>query len=476
MPSVKKNFLYSGILTTSNYLFPLLVYPYVSRVLGVDKIGLCGFIDGIINYFLLFSMMGIMIFGTREIASVKGSREKLDNVFSNIFAINGLATAVMLVVLIGATSIVPQLRDNTDMMACGALKLISNYFLIEWFYRGMENFKFITVRTVAVKCVYVAAVFLFVKEESDYVVYFLLTTLMVTGNAIINMVYSRRFVSFSLKGVSLSVYAAPFFILGLYMILTSMYTSFNPVYLGFVWGDEQVGYYTTATKLYTIIIALFSAFTGVMLPRVSALISEGNMAEFKSMLAKSWELLVSFAVPAMIFAEIFASQIVLIVAGEEYGGAVAPLRVAVPLIFVIGYEQILVIQALMPMKKDRVIMINSSVAAVLSIVLNIVLVHSFQAVGSAVSWLVCEVVVMVLSMVAVAKAIGKVVSVGTLLRNVVAYLPMAAVLIAVLQLTDSPFVQFVAGFAVAAVYFVAMQLTLFRKGVCGVALCKFLKR
>ena len=92
--SIKINIFYSLVLTTANYIFPLLVYPYVSRVLGVEGIGICNYIDSIINYFVLFSMLGISIIGIREIASVKENRNKLDVKFTSLIIHTGLPTVL----------------------------------------------------------------------------------------------------------------------------------------------------------------------------------------------------------------------------------------------------------------------------------------------------------------------------------------------------------------------------------------------
>ena len=92
MPSIKKNFLYSSFLTTANYIFPLLTFPYVSRVLGVTNIGICNFVDSIINYFIIFSMMGVNTVGLREVAACKGDKQKLSEVFSGLFWLNTITT------------------------------------------------------------------------------------------------------------------------------------------------------------------------------------------------------------------------------------------------------------------------------------------------------------------------------------------------------------------------------------------------
>ena len=183
MASLRKNIMYSSVLTVANYLFPLVTFPYVSRVLGVDNIGACNFVDSIINYFVLFSMLGISTVGIREISQCGKDREKLDLTFSRIFTINTITTSIALALLVIGVFTVPQLRENQQLMWIGALKLVSNYLLVEWLYKGLEEFKYITNRTVLVKMLYVVAVFLFIKSPEDTYLYYLLLTLMITGNA-----------------------------------------------------------------------------------------------------------------------------------------------------------------------------------------------------------------------------------------------------------------------------------------------------
>jgi O-antigen/teichoic acid export membrane protein len=187
MPSLKKNIFYSGILTTANYIFPLLTYPYVSRVLGVANIGVCNFVDSIINYFLIFSALGIGTVGIREIAKHKSNQNELQETFSKLFTINTISTTIALVVLLISMHTIPRLGENYELMWVGVLKLVFNYLLIEWFFKGLEDFKYVTNRTLIVRCVYVASVFIFVRDASDVVVYYFLLSSTIVVNAIINV-------------------------------------------------------------------------------------------------------------------------------------------------------------------------------------------------------------------------------------------------------------------------------------------------
>ena len=183
MTSIKKNFLYSSILTTANYIFPFITYPYVSRVLGVDKIGVCNFVDSIIHYFIILSMLGVSSVGIREIAKNKRNPKELSDTFNNLFWLTGGCTLIATIILLFCIYCVPQLSEHKNLMFVGVLKLISNFLLIEWLFKGLEDFKYITQRTLIVKCLYVIGVFCFIKDSADYNIYYLLTALMISFNA-----------------------------------------------------------------------------------------------------------------------------------------------------------------------------------------------------------------------------------------------------------------------------------------------------
>jgi O-antigen/teichoic acid export membrane protein len=421
---IKKNFAFNAVLTASNFVFPILVFPYVSRVLGVSNIGLFNFIDNIINYFILFSMLGISATGIREIAKNKNNLKELQNTFSSLLVLNAICTVIVLILLIFAVIFVPKLHENWDLMFLGGIKLIFNLFLIEWFFKGMEDFKYITIRSVIVKSVFVLSVFIFVKNQSDIQIYYALTVGTVALNAIFNYVYLKKFTSFSFKNISFTPFIKPFFTIGIYMILTSMYTSFNIAYLGFVSGDIEVGYYTTATKLYGILLSVFSALTTVMLPRMSALVEEGKMDEVIRLTSKSYDALIAFCFPIIIISTVFAPQIITLLAGSGYEGAVLPMRTIMPLMLVIGIEQILVLQLLMPLKRDKVILINSIIGASVGIILNILLVSTFKSLGSAIVWICSEISVLFVAQYFVKKFLNIQFPIKKILVNTIYALPM----------------------------------------------------
>ena len=390
MSSISKNYIYNIALTLSTLLINLAIFPYISRVLGVESLGRVGFVTTVIAYFSLFAVLGIKTLGIREIAACGGSRNERSQAFSSMLVLLSITTFVILLIYLISIFEIPRFCKEKELLLLGSLSLIFTSYLIEWFYQGLEEFKFITIRNVSVKIIFAILVLLLIKDSEDIYLYFLLTVAVIMINASVNILYSRKFVDFTFKELNWRKYLSPNISLGGYGIMISMYTSFNVIYLGFVCPDSEVGYYYTATKIYSIIIAFFSAFTGVMIPRMSALVSEKNKDVFSCNLSKSLDIVLAFSVPIVVFFIVFAPHVISLLSGAGYEGAVTPMRIVMPIVFLSSLAQICVLQVLIPLKKDKIVFYGSIMGAITGVVANFLIVSSLGAIGSAVVLLLSE--------------------------------------------------------------------------------------
>ena len=458
MANLKKNFVFSALLTLANYIFPLITYPYVSRVLGVSNIGICNFVDTVVDFCIMFSMMGITVVGVREIATAKGNREELDRTFSSLLSMNAVTSLLAAAALSVAIFLVPKLYAYKEMMFIGVIRLLSNFLCIEWLFKGLEDFRYITLRSILIRTLFVVSVFVFIHKPEDYRVYYLLFSLTFLANAAVNIIYAHRSVSFSLKDLRWRGLAGPFLLIGLYTIMASLYTSFNTIYLGFVSTETQVGYYGTAAKIYGMVIALFTAFTAVMLPRMSAVLAEGREEEFRGIVQKVLRVLFCLGVPVILLMEAEAPDIIRIISGPGYEGAIVPMRILTPLVLVIGIEQVLVLQTMMPKKYDREVLVNSVLGAIVGVSLNILLVRRLASVGSSIVWLSSELVVLAGSVWVVSRRAKIPFPLRELLVEIGKYLVLALLLGLVTRLPGPFYVRFIVACAVTAVYFLALNL------------------
>lgn len=465
---IKKNIFYSSFLTCSNYIFPLITYPYICRVLGVENIGKCNYIFGIVTYFLLFATMGTSVVGIREIAKNRDNQESLNKSFSSILLLNITCTIVTSIIYILFILLVPSLIEYRVLLIFGSMQLILTSFQIEWFYKGMENFKYITIRSLIIKIIYIVGLFIFCRRPDDYIIYFLLTIISFIGNAVFNWFYKGHFVHFTWHCFSLKKFSSSFFMIGIYTILAAMYTSFNVVYLGWVSSDAEVGYYTTAIKLFAIILSFYTAITGVLMPRISKLNKDGEINAIKRLNAATLDILIPTVLCIIIYSEIYANEIVYIIAGKGYENAVLSFRILLPILLFAGIEQIFNNQVLMPLGKDKLLFVCSLLGACVGITLNILLVNEWHSTGSSLVWVLSVLSTTVLSYIFVNKTIGNILSFRLLFKNLVGYTPLLLLLLCMHSLIP----MFILNIAISAIvtfaYFITLQILLKNEAILPV--------
>lgn len=468
MASIKKNFIYNAILTMSGYIFPLIVYPYASRILGVSNMGACNFVDSIVEYFTIISMMGMNTIGIREIAKCRDNQEKLNKTFSELFSLNTITTIIAVIALIISTFLIPKFYAYRDFLYIGAGKLFFNYLLINWFFQGLENFKYITARTIFVKILFVLAVFTLVKSPSDVKLYYLLVALTWAGNGIINMVYSKKFVKFKFTFKTSKLITQSFVLLGIYWCMNSMYTTLNVTYLGFVSNDTEVGYYTTAYKLLLVIMAMFTALTSVMVPRISQSLStskNNDYTEITTLLSKAISALILFSIPLVFFVIPFSKELIQLMSGPGYEGAVLPLQIMTPLFFLIGYDQIIVLQTLLPIGKDKIILKNSFLAALVGISANLALTTFWGKIGSSFVLILAEITVLASSQICVSKFIGLKFPYKALNKYIVTFSPIIFICYGIKYFITPYVISLLSGALITFLYVVFVSLTLLKDNI-----------
>lgn len=449
----------------SQYIIPLIVFPYVSRVLGVEYIGIVNFADGIVNYFILFSTLGLTLVGVREIAKSRTDRKELNKVFSELFTLHLLMTILISAIYLAVIFFFEKFKAHPKIYLFGLSKLVFNLLLIEWFFRGIENFKFITIRSILIKIIYVFLVFALVRERSDYAVYFYLTCLITVLNGIVNWWFSRSYVSFSIKGLNLKRHFASFFVTGSYMILTSMYTTFNVAYLGLVSTDHAVGNYTTSLKLYTIIMGVFSALNTVMLPKLSSLVATEDSRSFEALINKSLLFVSTFCFPIIASGIVLAPEIMATIAGPGFENATLCFRIIIPLIFIVGVAQIMSNQILMPLKKERVLAIISFVGAVLGITLNLILVPVYSEIGSSIVVLISEFAVSSMLFYCCLRYSNLNIEKGIVLKNLLASLPCLVICGVVSKAISNPVLVLSVSAIFCGIYLFIIQLLVLRNSM-----------
>lgn len=394
MAGLRENVTYRSLLTFFNYIIGFIIFPYKTRVLGPENFGLVSYAMNTVDYFLLFATMGILLIGTRETASSLSDRTLLSRRFSSVFGMNLIFTLGTLIVFAAAVIAVPQFREIKGLLWIGGAKILLTAFTLEWFFSGLEKFRFLALQSIIVRLLYVAAVFIFVRSPEDYMLYFILTVGAVLPVAVMNCICSRRYVRLYLKDLLDMKFLRQNLKLGAYIVMTSMYITFNVMFLGMVSSNAEVGYYSAAVKIYVIILSVFSAYTSVMLPRMSSLLTEERHEHFKRYLQASYKLIFYVGLPIAVTCVLLAEPIVVILSGAEYAPAVTPMRIVMPAMLLVWLSQVISVQGLLPLRKDNIVLAASAAGAVTALALNFLIVGEAGAIGSAIVLIASEAVVL----------------------------------------------------------------------------------
>lgn len=438
---IRKNFGFNIILTGANYIFPLLVFPYITRIFDAELIGTCNFVESIVNYLVMFSALGLSGYGVREVARRKGNQHELNRLFSSLLCINVCMSVLWLFVYLICVFTVPQLYELRSFCLIGCIKIITSCFLVEWFFQGMEQFKYITFRAIVIRLLFVVSVFIFVRTRADILVYFSLLMLTVGLNAAINMFYSRNFVKISFKNIQIKRYLVPLLSFGYYTIFVYFYTTFNSIYLGFATNETEVGYYSISAKIVAIALSVFTALNTVMIPQISKWLHDGNAEILNQRINQCIVMLILLATPISYYCLIYAGDIVSIIAGEGYEGAVIPLKIVSILILVLGLSQTVMAVLSSSVKANKPLIIISSFGAVTGISINILLTQNLQCIGSCISWTTTELLVLMLATYLMLKVTTVKLDFNKMLATLVSTVVYVPFMVGLTMLIDNSFLR-----------------------------------
>lgn len=395
--SIKLNFVMNALLSMSSFIFPLITFPYVSRILLPEGTGKVSFATSLISYFAMFAQLGIPTYGIRACARVRDDKEKLSKTVHELFIINAVMSLISYIILFVMIFTVPKLQQEKSLYIIISLTLFFNLIGMEWLFKGLEQYTYITVRSVICKVIALVLMFVLVHQKSDYVIYGAITIFAASAAHIMNFFYARKYICFTpMKGYRFKPHLKAVTIFFAMACATTIYTHLDTVMLGFMKTDIDVGYYNAAVKIKTILVSIVTSLGTVLLPRASYYINQGKMEEFRRISTKALNFVFLIAAPLTLYFILFARQGVLFLSGSAYEGAIIPMQIIMPTLILIGLSNILGIQILVPLGKEKIVLVSEIAGAIVDLVLNAVLIPKFASAGAAFGTLAAEVTVLLI--------------------------------------------------------------------------------
>lgn len=419
--SIKANAIMNIIYTITNIVFPLITFPYVSRILLSNGMGMVSFFATISNYAIMIGSLGISTYGIRVVAKVRDDKNKLSKVTTELLIINTVVTFVVLIVLIISVQFVEKFSGSIELFAINAIIILAAPMSLNWLYSGLEQYAYVTKRTIVFKTISLILVFLLVKSQSDYPIYAAIIAFSSIGSYICNFIYARRFVDFHFyKEMKFREHCKPMLLLFSSILAVSVYTNLDTIMLGFMSNYTEVGLYTVAVKVKWLLLAVVNAISAVLLPRLSFYISQKNMEEYNRVIKKSISIIFLISIPLTFFFIVEARDSILLFGGADYVDAILCMQILMPILLISGFSNITGNQVLIPQGRDAAFMTAVIAGANINVILNIILMPKYGCNGAAIATIVAEMTQMSIQFYYAKETIIKNVKVKTLVKFVVA--------------------------------------------------------
>ena len=395
--SITRNFIYNLLQTVSNFLFPLITFPYVSRKLLAEGIGNVDFATSVINYFIMFASLGIPTYGIRACAQCRNDKKKLSQTVQELFIINLFTTAIVLIIFLATLICIPKFKSNRIILLINGVSLLLNCIGMNWLYSALEQYRYIAIRSLSFKLLALLAILFWVNGPEDTYIYAAILVFSTSGANLLNFYHSRIFVSYKKeKSYNLKRHFTSIFTFFATSVAISIYTNLDIVMLGFMCGDQQVGYYSAALKIRSTVATIVTSLGVVILPKLLSATAASDIITFEKLYAKSLNFTFFTSIPLSIFFMICAKPCILLLAGTDFLPAVEVLIFLIPTVFFAGLSNVTGTQLLIPWGKEKQLLYSIITGAMIDFLANLITIPLWGAVGAALSTLIAEVAVLVI--------------------------------------------------------------------------------
>ncbi|SKA87573.1 Membrane protein involved in the export of O-antigen and teichoic acid [Clostridium sp. USBA 49] len=406
--SVIKNYIYNIMYQILILIIPLITVPYVSRVLGADGVGINSYTNSIVQYFILFGMLGIGLYGNRTIATVREDKEKLSKTFWSIYTLQIITCSISIVAYLLFIFIF--FKKYLVVAVIQSLNIVAAAVDLSWFFMGLEQFKKTVTRNSVVKIISVIFIFLLIKDKNDIILYVLILSISNLMGNLIMWGYLKNIINLdAIKEVKLKNIVKHLnntVILFIPQIATQIYTVLDKTMIGIFANTTEVGIYENSEKIVKITLAVVTSLGTVMLPRMANMFSKGEKEKINEYIDKSIKFVSFVAIPIMFGIATISKEFVPWFFGEDFSKSSIIIPIISPIILFIAWSNVLGIQYMIPIGKNKEFTFSVTIGAIVNFVLNIFLIKHFESIGAAISTVIAEVTVTIVQIYILRKDIN----------------------------------------------------------------------
>lgn len=390
-------------------LVGLIMMPYVNRILGASYVGKVEYANTIISYFLMFSALGIPVYGVREIAKVRDDVKKRTLVLIELLFILFITCIIAYLALFLIIGYFQLFADYKELLIILSSMILLTNIGAEWYFQGMENQTYITIRYVIVRLITLLILFFFVKMPEDYLIYAIILVLNFSGSYFFNLFFIFKSIdlkNISLKDIKIKRHLKPVFVILIAAVSVNIYSLLDSFLIGYLVGDKYLGYYSVANKLIRYSIAFIVMIGTVTLPRLSMLWGVDN-EKYYILLRDTFNYLMLFSIPMVGFFILFSKNLIFLMAGSDFEEAQLTLQILAPLCLIVTLAYYFGYLVLYTQSKDKLYTITVIISAIVSVIMNFFMIKRWNQDGAAFTQVFVEFLAVVVMILFIKKEIIK---------------------------------------------------------------------
>ena len=387
--SIAKNYIYNTVYQILQIIVPLITTPYISRVLGVDNVGIYNYTYTVAYYFVVVAQLGISLYGRREISIVRDEKDTYSLLFKQLVAIRWIAFAMAIAIY---ACFIELSSKYTTYYLIYLIYIIANAIDITWFFQAFEEFRIITIRNIVVKLLNTACLFVFVKSGDDLWIYILLYAVgEFLSQLIMWLNIGKKVSKVKFTTIGMSEHLKGAIVMFLPQIITTIYTLADKLILGFFSTETHVGLYSQSERIVKLTLSIISSLGLVVMPRIANLAAKKNEdVEINRLLCRSRDFVWFLALPMIAGLIGISDNFTAWFFGDGYSDVAYLMCIISPIILLIGLSDLYGMQYLVPSGHMREYTISAAAGAMVNVILNLILVHNFAAAGVSFATVVSE--------------------------------------------------------------------------------------
>ena len=466
--SIKINAIFSIIQSVCSVIFPLITFPYISRIFGVEQLGKYNYAKNFVEIFATVAMLGIPTYGQREGTKVRDNRKKLSDLMSELFSLSMLSNAIVIAIMLLTTFTVDAFRSYALLILVFSITIPMTTIGMSWLFVVREDYHFTTILSIAFNLLSIGTMFAFVHSRTDIYIYAVITVIASCGSNIIRFIYGRKYCDIKLtRHIDFKKHMGPILLMFSAYISVMIYNRTDTALLGIMGTDYNVGIYSVSTKIYNLVKSCLLALSNVLQTRAVLLAMQGNRQKSDEFLSKSFNIMMTFVIPCMVGMAFMNKDIILFIAGEDYLEAGMSMIILSGALFFALFSTMHSSTILIPYGREKVTLNGAVIGAVVNLILNFIFIPLWKENGAALTTLIAEIVVFLIYLRVTRQYYTHLNGVKTMLQCIVGSIGIIAVLYIFRNMEANIVIRIFVKVAASAIVYFALQIAVKNQAVTG---------